>query len=443
MGTASDNLKIIVVGAGLGGLAASIECALSGHHVTVLETAPELAEIGAGLQITPNSSRLLKSWGVYDKLADMAVEPKKLFVHRYSGELLSKEEDFDLQMNRKYGAPFVDMHRGDVQKALAARAKELGVVLKLGQRVDTLNLDSARAKLTTQDGKEHHCDLVVAADGLWSKCRECFLGRKDTPLPTGDLAYRIVLRLDQIKDQNLRDWVTNPTVHFWIGPESHVVAYSMKGGQMYNIVLLVPDDLPESVAKQAGSTEEMKKLFTGWDPILTRFLDCVDKVDKWKLMHREEMDSWISPKGNLVFIGDSCHPMLPYLAQGANSALEDGAVLGKVLKDVDSRSSVHQALVVFQKLRKSRGEAIVQETFKQASRFRSDFHLRDGPEQQARDELFLSTLGKQIECAFPSRWQCPKVQPWIYGYDAEKEVQSVMQTYGVVQETLQNGGLKM
>ncbi|KAK8198148.1 uncharacterized protein BKA78DRAFT_307609 [Phyllosticta capitalensis] len=438
MGSCSESLEIIIVGAGLGGLAASIECALSGHHVTVLETAPELAEIGAGLQITPNSSRLLKSWGVYDKLADMAVEPKKLFVHRFSGEVLSKEDDFDLQMNRKYGAPFVDMHRGDVQRALAARAKELGVELKLGQRVDALDLDSTRAKLTTQDGKEHHCDLVVAADGLWSKCRECFLGRRDAPLPTGDLAYRIVLKLDQIQDQDLRDWVTNPTVHFWIGPESHVVAYSMKGGNMYNIVLLVPDDLPESVAKQAGSTEEMKKLFKGWDPILTRFLDCVDKVDKWKLMHREEMDSWISPKGNLVFIGDACHPMLPYLAQGANSALEDGAVLGKVLKDVE-RSSVYQALVVFEKLRKQRGEAIVKETFKQ----RRDFHMPDGPEQRARDELFLSTLGKQIDCAFPSRWQCPKVQPWLYGYDAGKEVDSVMQSYGVVQETLQNGGLKI
>ncbi|GME65520.1 Monooxygenase FAD-binding protein [Neofusicoccum parvum] len=270
--------------------------------IVVLESASELAEIGAGLQITPNSSRLLKGWGVYEKLQSQAVEPKSLLVHRYSGKILAKEDEFDKHMKEKYGSPFSDVHRVDLQQALVARARELGVVLRLGQRVESLDLNSVRARISTSSGQEYTCDLVVGADGLWSKCRECFLGRKDQPLPTGDLAYRIVLRLDQIKDPDLREMVTNPSVHFWVGPGAHVVAYSLKGGTMYNIVLLVPDDLPESVARQPGSVEEMKKLFQGWDPVLTRFLECVDKVDKWKLMHREQMDSWISERGNLVMM---------------------------------------------------------------------------------------------------------------------------------------------
>jgi salicylate hydroxylase len=120
-------------------------------------------------------------------------------------------------------------------------------------------------------------------------------------------------------------------------------------------------------------------------------------------MHRAEMESWINSQNNLVLIGDSCHPMLPYLAQGANSSIEDGAVL-------------------FQDLRKTRGEGIARETFKQ----RKDFHLRDGEEQEKRDELMLGQLGKELKGAFPSRWTCPEVQPWLYGYDAVKEVEAAI-----------------
>jgi salicylate hydroxylase len=150
---------------------------------------------------------------------------------------------------------------------------------------------------------------------------------------------------------------------------------------------------------------------------LTQLLSCVDKVDKWKLMHREEMSSWINPQSNLVFIGDACHPMLPYLAQGANSSIEDGAVLGLLLSSehLASIDDLPHSLQLFQKMRKARGEAIARETFKQ----RRDFHLRDGKEQEERDRMMLAQLGRELEGgAFPSRWTCPVVQPWLYGYDA-------------------------
>lgn len=140
-------------------------------------------------------------------------------------------------------------------------------------------------------------------------------------------------------------------------------------------------------------------------------------------MHREEMDAWINDQSNLVLIGDSCHPMLPYLAQGANSSIEDGAVLGLLLSPerFQSKSQLPQTLQLFQKLRKARGEGIVRETFKQ----RKDFHMRNGPEQEKRDELMLRQLGIELSGAFPSRWTCPEVQPWLYGYDAVKEVEAV------------------
>lgn len=166
---------------------------------------------------------------------------------------------------KRYNAPFIDLHRVDLQQALYARAIELGVRVDLGQRLE--NIDFGGPTLTTVSGDTYTGDLIVAADGLWSKCREVLVGRKDDPWPTGDLAYRVVLKLDEVEDEELRAWIENPKVHFWIGPGAHAVGYSLRAGKMYNVVLLVPDNLPANVARQAGSVEEMQQLFEGWDPM--------------------------------------------------------------------------------------------------------------------------------------------------------------------------------
>ena len=243
-----------------------------------------------------------------------------LSVHRYAGPVLARERDFDKNIKSKYNAPFIDFHRVDLQQALYQRAKELGVVFVMDQRVSRVDLASSRPVVHTKSGSSFDGDLVVAADGLWSATRESFLGgTQDLPKPTGDLAYRIVLTLDQVADEpELQNWIENPEVHFWIGPGSHVVSYSLRDGTMLNIVLLVPDNLPSGVSKQEGSLEEMRELFKGWDPILNKFLTKVEKVDKWKLMHQAELSRWVNDKSTLVLIGDSAHPMLPYLAQGKN-----------------------------------------------------------------------------------------------------------------------------
>lgn len=221
--------------------------------------------MGAGLQITPNGSRLLHALGLPLSLWDAASEPTILTVHRYSGPVLARELFFDEKMRAKYNAPFVDLHRVDLQRALYDRAKDLNVDLHLNERVE--NVDPIGPSLTTKSGNKYSADLVIGADGLWSRTRECFLGTADQPKPTGDLAYRIVLSIDQIEDPALQSWISNPEVHFWIGPGCHAVGYSLKGGKMYNLVLLVPDDLPPGVAKQPGNVEEMKELFEGWDPM--------------------------------------------------------------------------------------------------------------------------------------------------------------------------------
>lgn len=233
-----------------------------------------------------------------------AAEPKALLVHRYEGQVLAIERDFDKNMRRKYSAPFLDMHRVDLQRSLLDRAKELGVRFELGQRVESIDFD--KAEITTKSGVKARGDLIVAADGLWSKSRSLVTGKDDAPRPTGDLAYRVVLDLEQVTDPELRAWISNPAVHFWIGPGAHAVGYSLRAGKMYNIVLLVPDDLPEGVSRQAGSVEEMRALFTDWDPVLGRFLGMVDSVEKWKLMHSESSQNRLAWTMLTILQSKSC-----------------------------------------------------------------------------------------------------------------------------------------
>ncbi|KAI5866082.1 putative monooxygenase [Durotheca rogersii] len=421
---AAFQLHLIIVGAGLAGLAAAISTRLEGHRVTVLEKTAKLEEVGAGLQVTPNASRLFHHWGVFDELSAVATTPSYLAVRRYDGtRLLAFEEQFQDKILQRYGAPFWDLHRADLQIAMVRRARSLGVDIHLD--TDVVDVDFQRATVTIQTGSILHGDLILGADGLWSRTRSLLLKQPLAPKPTGDLAYRIILNLEDIRDPELREWVSSPSVNFWVGPESHVVGYSLRGGRVYNLVLLCPDDLPQDVSRAAGDVDEMRKLFEPWDPILNKFLACVDKVDKWRLMHISTLDAWTNEEGTFLMAGDACHPMLPYLAQGANSSLEDGAVLGRLLKYVTRRDQIAPALEMYQMARKSRGEAIAREALGQ----RDSFHLPDGQLQEQRDSVFLADFGKEPHPPFPSRWTCPSVQPWLFGYDAIAEADKAYEAH--------------
>ncbi|KAE9373631.1 FAD/NAD(P)-binding domain-containing protein [Stipitochalara longipes BDJ] len=426
------SIHLIVIGAGLAGLAAAISTKVANpeHEVTILESVKELAEIGAGLQLTPNATRLFKPWGIYDRLVPKATFPKSLLVRRFDGtKILANEPAFQDQIASRYPAPFWGMHRVDLQRAMAARCEELGVVLKLNSKV--IHVDFINAEVTIEGWETVKGDVVLCTDGLWSSTRAQFLGKPSPAILTGDLAYRIVINTKDLTGPDapeLKKFIEDEMVNFWVGPGTHVVAYTMRAGSVYNIVLLCPDNLPPSVTKTEGDLNEMKSLFQGWDPILRKFLDQVKGVAKWKLMWLDTLPEWANKQGTFLMAGDCCHPMLPYLAQGANSSLEDGAVVGYLLGKVAAEKKGEQlpkVAALYQKLRKDRGETIQRETFKQ----REDFHMPDGPEQEKRDELMTGMLGGEVKADFPSRWTCPRVQRWLYGYDAYKEVEEGFKAY--------------
>ncbi|KAI1805953.1 FAD/NAD(P)-binding domain-containing protein [Daldinia bambusicola] len=418
-------LDVLVVGAGISGLSTAIETALSGHRVTVFEAAEGLHEVGQGIQITPNASLILQRWGLSNDLWASAAEPTSFTVRRYSGEVLAVEEDWKEKIRARYGTPFVELHRVDFIKALYERARELGVQFRFGERIR--HVDFETGTITSHSGARGSGDLVVAADGLWSLCRAQFLPKdfQGVPRPVGDLAYRLIIKLDRIEDPELREWVSNPSFNLWMGPKSHVVGYSLRGGTEFNLILITPDDLPSGVSRDAGSVEELRVLFKNWDPILSRFLELVSSVKKWKLVHRKEMQRWIhdSANGSFAFVGDACHPVVPYLAQGANSSIEDSAVLGRLLRHIQSKDQIGKALEIYEQIRKPRGDAIANASSEQGE----IFHMVDGPKQRARDELLLSQIDKEVkDTPFPIGMCCPQVQPWLFGYDAYAEVDKVV-----------------
>ena len=306
---------------------------------------------------------------------------------------------------------------------MVARCLALGVVIRLGARAVEVDFEGASVGLA--GGEVVRGDAVLLTDGLWSAIRPAFLGRPSPAVLTGDLAYRITIDADELEGEDaeeLREFVRDATVDFWVGPRAHCVGYSVRGGEVYNLVFLCPDDLPQGVAKLEGDMEEMRERFAKWDPLLGKFLRQVKGVHKWRLCWLDALPEWANESGTFFMAGDCCHPMLPYLAQGANSSLEDGAVLGSLLARVRRSDMARQLSCVsklYQELRMERGRRIQLETFKQ----RDDSHMEDGEAQEKRDALMMSMLGKELKGPFPSRWTCPEIQPFLYGYDAYAEAE--------------------
>lgn len=296
------------------------------------------------------------------------------------------------------------------------KARELGVEIQLNSCVVKVDFDAPCVYL--KDGRPIAGDLVVGADGLKSFCREEMMGRPDPPHLTGDLAYRILIKTsDMRKDEELAKLAETPVINLWMGPYAHAVCYLLQGGGLYNIVLLCPDTLPELVNIATEDAQEVRDFFQNWDPLLSKLLNMVHEVSKWRLQNSTEMDTWLHPAGKFVLLGDACHATLPYLAQGAAIAVEDGAVLGGLLGKLEDRSQLGSLLATYESLRKKRTTRIVQESTRQ----RDVFHLPDGKEQEDRDRIMLADERKP---GFPNKWRDPEMQKFLFAYDAFAEVEA-------------------
>jgi len=332
---------------------------------------------------------------------------------------------------KKYGHPYWHAHRADFHKAMLERAIELGVDVHINSQVTDLDFNDP-PKVTVKGGKVYTADLVVGCDGLRSVCREALVGHPDPPHETGDIAFRILVPAEQMRPHaDLAELLDNPAINIWMGPDGHVVCYLLKGGNLYNIVLLyitlrskdltyrAPDDLPPNVNTAKGEVEEMRAIFADWDPKLKKLLSFVDTCLKWKLQNSDPsaLATWVHPHGTFCLLGDAAHATLPYLAQGAAISVEDGGVLGGLLGKIRSKNDISRVLALYEQLRRPRTSAVVLGSTKQ----RNIFHMHDGPEQEERDRVMLTQ--NPPKPGHPNQWADPVMQEFLFGYDADEEVE--------------------
>ncbi|KAJ4345823.1 uncharacterized protein N0V89_011958 [Didymosphaeria variabile] len=439
---AATRLDVIVIGAGLGGLGAAISIALTGHNVHILEAASEIGEIGAGIQVLPNSSRVLFSWGMEEQLTRHATRPRQCNYLHWKGAKLA-HMDFH-EYAEELGTPFWDFHRANLHLELLNRATELGATMETNSKVANIEYEYPEegrtiAVAVLEDGSKRKADLIVGADGINSRCREILLGRTDPPVLTGDLAYRLLLNTeDMMKDPELKSFIENPQVNYWMGPDAHAVNYVLRGGKLFNMVLLVPDDMPAGANTVAGNVEEMCALYKDWDPRIPKLLALCESVFKWRLCIRPNLNpTWSHESGAFTILGDAAHATLPYLASGAGMSLEDGHVLGLCLGRLSGKSDAEKkkALKVYERCRRERTEKVVARGNLQQHLY----HVHDGPEQQERDRLLkefsvfdgrgkpasdqeLQEKGlKDNSDPFPWRWH--GVGKWLLTYQCEPDVE--------------------
>ncbi|THC88630.1 hypothetical protein EYZ11_011921 [Aspergillus tanneri] len=229
-------MQILVVGAGLAGLGSAISCSLAGHEVHVLEAAQEIREVGAGIQVLPNSSRVLQHWGLEEALQPHMTSPRVCNFLGWKGNFISSL-DFHESEKQFPGTWYRDFHRADLQRCLVDRAVELGVRLTCNTRIEdiTVHADGVTVTATAADGRQWSADLVIGADGVFGNLTEGLLGRSNPPVKTGDLAYRLLLSAEEMRrDPELVAFVEDPQVNYWLGPDAHAGMPASVGREMQN-----------------------------------------------------------------------------------------------------------------------------------------------------------------------------------------------------------------
>ena len=394
---------IIVAGAGIGGLTASLTLAAKGFRVVVLEKAERLEEAGAGLQLSPNASRILVELGLQPRLAARAVTPESVNVMsaREGGEIarlpLGEAACF------RAGAPYWVVHRADLQSALQAHVNDHpDIDLRLGWQFDDVTAHVKGLTVVQRSGNARRQELAVAligADGIWSSVRH-HLFPEVQPQFSGLIAWRGTLDATALPRE-----YTSPRVQLWMGPDAHLVAYPISGGRQINVVAVVPGTWNRPGWSAPGEANDIKGPFASsrWPATARMLIGAVDGWRKWALFTVPDDCEW--SKGAVALLGDAVHAMLPFAAQGAAMAIEDAAVLANVLSESpgENIAAIPAALKRYGRLRRVR----VLRVLRAAQRQGRIYHLT-GPLALARD-LTIKAMGPKRVLAR---------QDWIYDWRA-------------------------
>jgi salicylate hydroxylase/6-hydroxynicotinate 3-monooxygenase len=326
--TVDDNKpSIAVIGAGIGGMAATLALRRAGFNVDVYEQARGFARVGAGIQMLPNSCTVLRGLGVLDGLEQTSFAPYSHLNRVWDTGEIKRELPMPASL---YGAPFLCMHRADLHEALCAPVPSEAV--HFDKRLVGLDEVGNRVELAFADGYRVTTDLVIGADGVHSVVRDLIIG-PDKPIHKGRIAYRSVYDASRLPDPT----VVGDSRTKWWGADRHIVIYftSASRSQLY-FVTSVPeptDWLTEESWSARGDVNELREAYAGFHENVTAVLEACPDCHKWAILERDPLETWSSRR--VVLLGDACHPMTPYMAQGGATAIEDAAVLTRCLQAVD------------------------------------------------------------------------------------------------------------
>ena len=388
---ANKGVEVAIVGGGIGGLAAAISLFQAGFDVHVYEQSRAMREVGAGLQVSPNASRVLHRLGLGDELAKLGVRPLAFHQRRWQdGRTLLKTPLANAVVSA-FGYPHYQSHRGDVLAMLVAAfpSERLHTGHRLTRFVDRGEYVEAEFDNETTIT----AGVLIGADGIHSTVCRLLFGEAQ-PRFTGCVAYRGLIPAERVKDQALE-----VTAQLWLGPGQHIIVYYVAGKRLVNFVANIEKAswTGESWTDR-GDVNDLRSGFADWDPKLRAIIDSIEETFIWGLFDRAPLKNW--SVGRVTLLGDSCHPMLPYIAQGAAQALEDGATLTACLK---KHPDVVEALRRYEALRLPRATHIQG----MATANKTRFHLPDGPAQRERDAKMAQG---------GTDWSI-KAIAWIYGYD--------------------------
>ena len=393
MNTANSNNKpVLIAGGGIGGLAAALALVRQGFSVKVFEQAPEIGEIGAGIQLGPNAFHAFDALGVGEKARARAVYTDEMVMHDALDETLVGRIPTGEAFRQRFGNPYAVIHRVDVHLSLLEGAQETGKVeFFTSTRIERVEQDDAGVTIYDQHGDAHHGVVLIGADGVRSVVRAKYVN--DPPRVTGHVVYRSVI--DKKDFPSDLQW---NAASIWVGPNCHLVHYPLRGGEQYNVVVTFHSRNQEEWGVTEGSREEVQSYFQGICPKARQLIDLPKQWKRWATADREPIGQWSF--GRVTLLGDAAHPTTQYMAQGACMAIEDAVTLGEALR-VNQNDFV-KAFDQYQHARVTRTARIVL-----SSREMGRIYHAKGVERLVRNSLWKGRTPERFYDAME----------WLYGWN--------------------------